>query len=62
MEWSFFSSKIGPTALAALEPVIERWNACFQTWLLLTAQLPHLGLWVPVIEHDEEGVRTGALP
>ena len=38
MEWSFFSSKIGATALAALEPVIERWNACFQTWLLLAAR------------------------
>ena len=43
----------GATALAAHKPVIERWNACLQTWLLLTAQLPHLGLWVPVIEHGK---------
>ena len=39
-----FQLKIGATALAALEPVIERWNACFQTWLLLAARMLDLGL------------------
>ena len=30
--------KINATALAGLKPVVERWNACFQTWLLLIAR------------------------
>ena len=36
--------KINATALAGLKPVIERWNAYSQTWLLDAARLPHLGL------------------
>ena len=34
-EWYCSAHKSGATALRALEPVIERWNECFQTWILL---------------------------